>query len=245
MKTSAQTKCDSRFTESPVAFGSTPLTGNLTNRLRLIPILRHFRVKRAAEIPKVTALWSVNPARHVSFRSRRVYWTDKYVRSSAKGNGKWNCDLEQSPGPTAPIEMDLPAVILDNFFHYRETKPTAFCLSEAHEWLKNIILHLWVDAGAVIPDPNLQVCVISHCGYNNQSSIRRYCLASIQDEVGDHLFETVGIEPAHSRTPMMVLDRNSPELRFHSDHPDRALDCVDDVSGGWPKIVAFPRGLRQ
>src|ERR1700721_659258 len=114
--------------------------------------------------------------------------------------------------------MDLPAMIPDNLLHYREAQPAAFGLSVAHEWLKNVIQDLRMDTGAVIPDPYLQICLISHRGYNNQSCIRRNCLASIQDEVGDHLFETVGIEPAHGRTPMMVLDRNPPELRFHSDH---------------------------
>ena len=86
-------------------------------------------------------------------------------------------------------------------------------------------------AGAVIPNANLQAGLISGCGYDDPPRVRRNRLASIQEEVGDHPFETVGIKPAHGQALMMMLDRNVSELLSHTYHPDRALDCVNDVSG--------------
>jgi len=136
-------------------------------------------------------------------------------------------------------------MILDNFLHYREAQSAAVRLSVAHKWLKDGILYLRWDTGAVIPDADLQVGVISHGGYDDQSRLRRNCLASIQDEVGDHSFEAVGIEPAHRHASMMMLDGDAPELLFHTCHPDRALDCVNDVSAGGPKSVAILGGLQQ
>jgi hypothetical protein len=43
----------------------------------------------------------------------------------------------------------------------------------------------------------LQAGSISGRGYHDLPRVRRNCLANIQDEVGEHRFETVGIEPAH------------------------------------------------
>ena len=88
-------------------------------------------------------------------------------------------------------------MILDNFLRYRETQSAAFGLSVAHEWLKNRVLNHRGDAGAVIPDTNFQAGSIAGRADHDPPRIRRNRLASIRDEVGDHSFEAVGIEPAH------------------------------------------------
>ncbi|HXC61964.1 MAG TPA: hypothetical protein VNV63_04770 [Nitrospiria bacterium] len=44
---------------------------------------------------------------------------------------------------------------------------------------------------------------------------------------------------------MMVLDHDVAELLSHTCHPDRALDCVNDVSDGGPKSVTTLGALKQ
>src|SRR5277367_5937160 len=114
-------------------------------------------------------------------------------------------------------------MILNNLLRYREAQAAALGLSVAHKGLKDGGLNRRGDAGAVIPNGNLQAGLISGCGYDDPSRVRRNRLASIQDEVGDHPFETVGIEPANGQAFMMVLDGDAPELLFHTCHPERAL----------------------
>jgi len=136
-------------------------------------------------------------------------------------------------------------MILDNLLHNREAQSAAFGLSVAHKWLKSGILYLRWDTGAVIPDPNLQAGVISHCGYDDLSRVRRYRLTSIQDEVGNRPLETVGIKPAHGQALMMMLDGNASELLLHSCHADGALDCFNDVSDGGAESVTILGALKQ
>lgn len=49
---------------------------------------------------------------------------------------------------------------------------------------------------------------------------------SVQGEIGDHPFETVGIEPAHGCPLVMMLDGDAAELLLHTCHPDRPLRSV-------------------
>jgi len=136
-------------------------------------------------------------------------------------------------------------MILNNLLRYCEAQAGALGLSIAHKWLKDGTLNRRGHAGAVIPNANLQAGLISGCGYDDPPRVRRNRLASIQDEVGDHPFETVGIEPAHGQTLMVMLDSNAAELLSHTCHPDRALDCVNDVSGRGPKSVSTLGALQQ
>src|SRR5271163_3363 len=136
-------------------------------------------------------------------------------------------------------------MILDDRLRYREAQAAALGLSIAHKGLKNRVLNRRGNAGAVIPDANLQAGLISGRGYDDPPRVRRNRLASIQDEVGDHPFETVGIEPAHGQASMTMLDGDAPELLFHTCHPDRALDCVNDVLGGRSKSVTTLGALQQ
>ena len=136
-------------------------------------------------------------------------------------------------------------MILDNLLRYRETQSAAPGLSAAHKGLKNGVLNRRGDAGAVIPDTDLQTGSISGRGYDDLPRVRRNRLASIQDQVGDHPLETVGIEPAHGQAFMMMLDCDAREFLSHTCHPDRVLDCVDDVSGGRPKSVTTLGALQQ
>src|SRR5215469_419352 len=136
-------------------------------------------------------------------------------------------------------------MILDNLLRYREAQAATPRLSVAHKGLKDGVLNRRGDAGAVIPNGNFQAGLISGCGYDDQSRLRRNRLASIQDEVRDHPFETVGIEPAHGQASMMVLDHDVAELLPHTYHPDRPLDCVNDVSDCRPKSVATFGALQQ
>ena len=136
-------------------------------------------------------------------------------------------------------------MILDNLLRYRESQSAAFGLSVAHVWLKNGILYLRWDAGAVIPDAYLQGGVISHRGYDDHSRVWRDCLTSIEEEVGEHPIETVGIEPSHGQASMMMLDGNIPELLFHCCHADCAVDGFNDVSDRGPKRVAIFGALKQ
>jgi len=136
-------------------------------------------------------------------------------------------------------------MILDNFLCYRQAQAAAFGLSVAHEWLKNGALNSRRDTGAVIPDTDLQAAPISVRGYHDLPRVGRNRLASIQDEVGDHSFDAVGIEPAHGQAFVMMLDGDAPELLSHTCHPDRALDCINDISSGGPKSVTIPGALQQ
>ena len=136
-------------------------------------------------------------------------------------------------------------MILDNLLRYREAQAAAPGLSVAHKGFENGVLNRRGDAWAVIPNANLQAGLISGRGYDDPPRVRRNRLASIQDEVGYHPFETVGIEPAYGQAFMMMLDRDVAELLSHTRHPDRALDCVNDVSGGRPKSVATLGALQQ
>src|SRR5215469_5838857 len=136
-------------------------------------------------------------------------------------------------------------MILDNLLRYREAQAATPRLSVAHKGLKDGVLNRRGDAGAVIPNGNFQAGLISGCGYDDLSRVRRHRLASIQDEVRDHPFETVGIEPAHGNAFMMVLDHDVAELLPHANHPDRTLDCVNDALGGGPKSVTTLGALQQ
>src|SRR5580693_4034765 len=99
-------------------------------------------------------------------------------------------------------------MILNNLLRYRESQAVALGLSVAHKGLKDGVLNRRGHAGAVIPNTNLQAGLISGCRYDDPPRVRRNRLASIQDEVGDHPFETVGIEPAHGQALMIMLDRD-------------------------------------
>src|SRR5580693_7527341 len=112
-------------------------------------------------------------------------------------------------------------MIFDNLLRYRETQSAAAGLSAAHKGLENGVLKRRGDAVAVIPDSNLQAGSISGRGYDDLPRVRRNRLASIQDQVGDHPFETVGIEPAHRQAFMMMLDGDARELLSRTCHPDR------------------------
>ena len=136
-------------------------------------------------------------------------------------------------------------MVLDKLLRYRETQSAAPSLSAAHKRLKNGVLNCRGDAGAVIPDADLQTGSISGRGYDDLPRVRRNRLASIENEVGDHPFQTVGIEPAHGQAFMMMLDGDARELLPHTRHPDRVLDCVDDDSGGRPKSVTTLGALQQ
>src|ERR1700691_171792 len=120
-------------------------------------------------------------------------------------------------------------MILDDLLRYGEAQPAAFGLSITHKGLENGVLNRRGNATAVIPDANLQVGSISGRGYDDLPGLRRNCLASIQHEVCDYPFETVGIEPSQSQASMMMLDGDAAELRSHMSHSNRALDCVNDV----------------
>jgi hypothetical protein len=91
----------------------------------------------------------------------------------------------------------------------------------------------------------LQAASISARGYHYLPRVRRNRFASIQDEVGDHSFEAVGIEPPYGQAFMMMLDADVSELLSYTYHPDRALDRINDVSGGGPTGVAIPGALQQ
>src|ERR1700685_1390505 len=106
-------------------------------------------------------------------------------------------------------------MILDDLLRYGEAQPAAFGLSIAHKGLENGVLNRQGNAVAVIPEANLQVGSISGRGYDDLPGLRRNCLASIQHKVGDHPFETVGIEPSHRQAFMMVRDGDAAELRSH------------------------------
>src|SRR5579863_8432742 len=58
-------------------------------------------------------------------------------RHSSVRNGKRNRDLNEGSGSAAPIEIDLPAMILDNFLSYCEAQSTAFGLTVADKWSKD------------------------------------------------------------------------------------------------------------
>ena len=130
-------------------------------------------------------------------------------------------------------------MIIDNLLHYREAQSASFGLSVAHKWLKNGILYLRWDTGAIIPDANLQASMISRSSYDDQVPCPEKLPRKHSGQVGDHPIEAVGIKPAHRRAPMMMLDSNPPELLLHTCHADRALDCVNDVSDGGPKSVTI------
>src|ERR1700739_3952436 len=101
------------------------------------------------------------------------------------GKGIRDRDLEHSSGPTAPVEADLSTMILDNLLRYCEAKSAPFSLSIAHKWLKDKLLNQSWDAGAVIPDANLQAGGISGCGNHDLPRIWRNSLAGILNEVSD------------------------------------------------------------
>src|SRR5580658_10627172 len=98
--------------------------------------------------------------------------------------------------------MDHPAMTLDDLLRYSEAQPATLSLSVAHKGLENGVLNRRGNATAVIPDANLQVGSISGRGYDDLPGLRRNRLASIQHEVGDHPFETDGIEPSQSQASM-------------------------------------------
>src|ERR1700685_1715291 len=136
-------------------------------------------------------------------------------------------------------------MFLDDLLCDSEAQPAAFGLSVAHKGLENGVPNRRGNARAVIPDPNLQVGSISGRGYDDLPGVRRNRLASIQDEVGYHPFEAVGIEPAHGQAFMMMRDSDTAELLCHTCHPNRSLDCVNNVSDGWPKRVTTLGALQQ
>jgi hypothetical protein len=136
-------------------------------------------------------------------------------------------------------------MILDNLLRDRQAQSAALGLSVAHEGLENGVLYRRGNAEAVIPDPHLQAGSISGGGDDYLPRVRGNRLASIQNEIDDHPFETIGIEPAHGGPFMMMLDGDVAELLFHTCHPNRPLDCVNDASYPGPKRVTTPGALQQ
>jgi hypothetical protein len=136
-------------------------------------------------------------------------------------------------------------MILDNLFGYRKAQSATLCLSVGYEGFKSGVPNRRGNAGAIIPDANLQAGWISGGGYDDLPRVWRNRLASIQDEIGDHPFEAVGVEPTHGRPFMTMLDGDAAELMFHTGHPDRPLDGVNDISCARPKRVTTPGALQQ
>jgi hypothetical protein len=136
-------------------------------------------------------------------------------------------------------------MILDNLLRYREAQSAPVSFSVAHKWLKNGVLNRRGDTGAIIPDTNLQAASTSARGYHDPPRVGRNRLASIQDKVGDHSLEAVGIEPPHGQAFMMMLDADAPKSLSYTYHPDRALDCINDVSGGGLTRVTILGALQQ
>jgi len=89
-------------------------------------------------------------------------------------------------------------MILYNLLRYREAQSNALRLSVADKGLKNGVPDRRRNAGTVVPDANFQAGPISDRGYSDLAGVRRNRLTSIEDEVGNHAFETAGVEPAHS-----------------------------------------------
>ncbi len=92
-------------------------------------------------------------------------------------------------------------MILDNLFRDRKTQPAPLGFSEAHEGLKNSVPNRQRNAGTVIPNPNLQTGSIPGGRDDDLPRLRRNRLARIQQKIGHHSFETVGVEPAQ-RLPL-------------------------------------------
>src|SRR3984885_2088805 len=190
-----------------------------------------------------TALGRVNTMRHASCLARgvdRTYRNDPSLR-----NCEWNRDLEQSSGLISPIKVDPSPIILNNLLGYRKAQSATLGLSVGYEGFKSGAPNRRGNARAVIPDANLQAGSISGGGYDDLPRVSRNRLASIQDKIGDHPFEAVGIEPTYGSPFMMMLDGDAAELLFHACHPDRPLDGVNDVSCAGPKRVTPPGALQQ
>jgi hypothetical protein len=136
-------------------------------------------------------------------------------------------------------------MFFDNLLCDRQAKSAALGLSVANKWLKNGLSNCRRDAGAVVPNINLQTGFSFCRGYYDLPRIRRNRLASIQDKIGDYPFETLGIKPSLGRASMMMLDGNAAELPSHTCHPDRARDGVNYVDGSGPKTLAIFGTLQQ
>jgi hypothetical protein len=131
----------------------------------------------------------------------------------------------------------LPFMFFDNHLCYDEAKPAALGLSVANEWLKKGLSNRRRDAGAVVPNINLQTGFGSCRGYYDLSRIRRNRLACIRDKIGDHPFETVGVKPSLGQALMTMLDGDAAELVSHTCHADCACDGVNYVAGGGLKRI--------
>jgi len=88
----------------------------------------------------------------------------------------------------APIEVNLPAMILDNLLCYRHARAAAPGPFRSSQMAEKRALTRRRDSGALIPETALQAASISARGYHYLPRVRRNRFASIQDEVGDHSF---------------------------------------------------------
>ncbi len=88
-------------------------------------------------------------------------------------------------------------MILDNLLRYNKSQSGALDFSVTHKWLKDGIPNRRGDARPVIPNADFQAGPIPGGGYDDLPRVQRNCLASIQYEVGDRPFDTVGMnQPA-------------------------------------------------
>jgi hypothetical protein len=137
-------------------------------------------------------------------------------------------------------------MILDNFLGYREAQTTALGLSVADKWPKDESLNHGRNAWTVVPDANLQAGWITRRGnHDPPRRVRRNRLACIQDEVGNHSLEEIGIEPTNGSSVMMMRDIDASEIPIHTCEPDCAPDCVKNVSDTGTKRVSVPGTLHQ
>jgi hypothetical protein len=64
-------------------------------------------------------------------------------------------------------------------------------------------------------------------------------------EVGDHPFETIVIEPTHTRPFMMMLDGDAAELLSDTCHPNYPLNRFNNVPCRRPQRVTASGALQQ
>src|SRR5579875_1024216 len=131
-------------------------------------------------------------------------------------------------------------MIFHNLLCNGEAQSTPLCLSIAHERLEYRIPDCQGNAGAVVPNVDVQARSIAGSSHNDPPLIRGDGLACIQNEVGNHSLEAIGIEPAHGRAFMLMSDCNPPKLLSHAGHPDRAFDDVKDASSSRLKSIPIP-----
>src|SRR5580693_4999005 len=124
-----------------------------------------------------------------------------------------------------------------------KSSPPLFAIT--YKGLENERADGFGDARTVVPNSDLYAVLSAHGCHLYPPGIWWNRLASIQNDVRDHLLQTSRVELTLGQTFVIVADHNPPEFRSYRHDPNGALEGAGDVGNLGREGCRVPGGLQK